>query len=238
VLGRNANSSSSTSLRPDDFSLHFSSKVEEIRSATQHEPQPIIHDAADCLVNMSLLQCVSEDDVPKLIRDRPNKQSWLDPIPTWLLKECRSSLSLFITALFNASLSSGTFPSCFKVAVVTQLLKKPDLVCNVPHSYRPISNVSALSKLLERIVGRQLQAFIDEHSLLPSNQSAYRRCHSTETPLAKVYSDLVQAMDAGNQAVLALLITRHKMQKHSLSHQLTAQLRIENSKNKKMVITL
>jgi len=46
LLGRNANSSSSMSLRPDDFSLHFSSKVEEMRSATQHEPPPVAFNAA------------------------------------------------------------------------------------------------------------------------------------------------------------------------------------------------
>ena len=126
--------------------------------------------------------------------DMPNKQSWSDPVPTWLLKECSNSLSPFLMALFNASLSSGIFPSPFKIAIVTPLLKKPDLDCNVPQSYRPISNLPVLSKLLERIVSTQLQAFIDEHSLLPSNQSAYRRGQSTETALAKVHSDLVQAL--------------------------------------------
>jgi len=82
-------------------------------------------------------------------------------------------------ALFNASLSSGIFPLLFKIAIVTPPLKKPDLNCNVPRSYRPICNLSVLSKLLERIVSTQLQAFIGEHSLLPSNQSAYKRGHST-----------------------------------------------------------
>ena len=66
-------------------------------------------------------------------------------------------------------------------------------------------NPQKLERWDYRIVGIQLQAFIDEHSLLPSSQSAYRRCHSTEAALAKVYSDLVQAMNSGNQAVLALL---------------------------------
>ena len=185
---------------------HFIShqKLEEICWATQHEPPPVIHDV-ESSVSMSLFQCVTEAGVLKLIRDMPNKQSWSDPVPTWLLKECSSSLSPFLTALFNASLSSGVFPSPFKIAIVTPLLNKSDLDCNVPQSYRPISNLPVLSKLLERIVSTQLQDFVDEHLLLPSNQSAYRRGHSTETALAKVHSDLVQALDAGNQAALALL---------------------------------
>jgi len=123
--------------------------------------------------------------------DAPNEQSWLDPLPMWLLKECSDLLSSFLSALWNMSLGTGVVPASFKTAVVTPLINKSSMDVNSLHSYRPISNLSFVSKLLERLVSTQLQSHVVTHSLLPSNQSAYRRGHSTETALLKVYCDLI-----------------------------------------------
>src|SRR6218665_1318039 len=84
-------------------------------------------------------------------------------------------------------------------------LKKQSFPRDDPSSYRPISNLSTLSKLLERIVSVQLMDHLTSHDLLPRHQSAYRRFHSTETALLKVYTDLVEAMDGGHHALLGLL---------------------------------
>ena len=54
-------------------------------------------------------------------------------------------------------------------------------------NYRPISNLSVVSKLLERAVCSQLVAYLDEANLMPPNQSAYRKCHSTDTALTVVF---------------------------------------------------
>src|SRR6218665_1122886 len=72
-------------------------------------------------------------------------------------------------------------------------------------SYRPISNLSFLSKLLERVVSTQLTEYLSSAGLLPVHQSAYRKCHSTETALLKVVTDLTEAIDAGDHALLGLL---------------------------------
>ena len=66
-------------------------------------------------------------------------------------------------------------------------------------------NLSFLSKLLERVVQRRLQEFLDSNSLMPETQSAYHQCHSTETAVIKVYNDLLLAADEGDVSVLCLL---------------------------------
>ena len=58
-------------------------------------------------------------------------------------------------------------------------------------SYRPISNLSVLSKLLERFVARQLLEHLNAARLFPDLQSAYRACHSTETAILKVLADIL-----------------------------------------------
>ncbi|XP_047740812.1 merozoite surface protein CMZ-8-like [Hyalella azteca] len=67
---------------------------------------------------------------------------------------------------------------------------KPDLDASDPNSNRPISNLSILSKLLERVVARQLNNYLHKSGLMSRLQSAYRRHHSTETAMLNVLSDI------------------------------------------------
>ena len=72
-------------------------------------------------------------------------------------------------------------------------------------SYRPISNLSVASKLLERIAAKQLIAYLEKSALLPRLQSAYRTGHSSKTAVLKVLSDILLGIDAGDLSVLVLL---------------------------------
>jgi len=144
-------------------------------------------------------------EVTKVIKDAANKQCELDVMPTWLLKDSVTLLAPYITTIMNASLTSGQFPTVWKHAIVTPLLKKSGLDESLPSSFRPVSNLSFLSKILERTVHRQLSSHLLQQNLFPQYQSAYRNGHSTETALLKVFSDIVDAVDAGNLVLLSLL---------------------------------
>ena len=96
-------------------------------------------------------------------------------------------------------------PSSFKSAYITPILKKPDLDSAAAASYRPISNLSVLSKLLQRFVAKQLTDYLKDKGILPDLQSAYRAFHSTETALLKVVADILLALDTGDLAMLTLL---------------------------------
>jgi len=79
-------------------------------------------------------------------------------------------------------MSAGHFPAAFKDAFITPALKKPGLDVTNVQSCRPISNLSVVSKLLERIVAGQLNSYLwMSANLLPSLQSGFRPGHSTET---------------------------------------------------------
>ena len=89
--------------------------------------------------------------------------------------------------------------------MVTPLLKKNNLDRNDMANYRPVSNLTFLSKLIERIASKQVIYHFNQHSLLPVSQSGYRRYHSTETALIDVSSKLFASMDAQNVSLLCLL---------------------------------
>lgn len=102
------------------------------------------------------------------------------------------------------SLQQGSFPETWKTAIVTPLLKKSGLpleLCN----YRPISNLSYVSKLIESASMDQLTKHLAQHSLASSQNSAYKKGHSTETLITKVHSDILMAMDERNVVLLVML---------------------------------
>jgi len=187
---------------PHDFPTFFKDKVESVRLSTSTTPS---YDVPHRMVPTSdEWTAVSVDEVDKLLGSALCKTCQLDPAPTWLVKELRALLSPFFTLLFNKSLESGIFPSEFKKAVVRPLLKN-GLDASQKQTYRPVSNLSFLSKLLERIVQRRLQTILDGNGLMPSTESAYRQFHSTETAILKVYNDPLLAADEGQVSALCLL---------------------------------
>ena len=72
-----------------------------------------------------------------------------------------------------------------KSAVVTPVLKKTRLDQQILKNYRPVSNISFLSKTLERIVAARLTNYVTTNGLHDPLQSAYKTCHSTETAPSK-----------------------------------------------------
>ena len=110
-----------------------------------------------------------------------------------------------ITSIINQSLSSGTVPQCFKDAIVTPLLKKKNLSIEEFKNFRPVSNLPFISKILEKVVAKQLNHHLLIHNLHEPYQSAYRQHHNTETALLKINNDLLCAADEGKISILALL---------------------------------
>uniref|UniRef100_A0A4W3GKP3 Reverse transcriptase domain-containing protein n=1 Tax=Callorhinchus milii TaxID=7868 RepID=A0A4W3GKP3_CALMI len=129
----------------------------------------------------------------------------LDPLPTNLLVTQLPLLCPLLADIINLSLSSGSVPASLKTAVITPLLKKTSLDPSNPSHYHPISNLSFLSKALERVVANQLRAHLSSHSLFEPLQSGFCSAHSTETALVKVTKDILSICDQGSLCLLVLL---------------------------------
>lgn len=146
---------------------------------------------------------LSESEVFDLITASSKKSCPPDPIPTKLLIECVDVLLPPITKIINLSLDSGYFPRTWKCNLVRPLLKKDGLP-PVSKSFRPVSILSFISKLVEAVVAKQLQHYLNCNNLFPVFQSAYRQNHSTETALLKVINDILLNMN--NQRVNLLIL--------------------------------
>ena len=187
----------------DGFQKFFKDKVESVRMATAGHSPPIV--PCNATSSLAELQVCTEDDVRRVIMGSPTKSCSLDPIPTTILKECIDVLIVFLTAMCNASLTEGHLPQSQRHAVVTPLLKKLHLDQAELKNYRPVSNLSFMSKVVERMVADRLNQYLQVHDLMPRLQSAYRRHHSTETALLRVISDLCSSADNREVSLLGLL---------------------------------
>ena len=85
------------------------------------------------------------------------------------------------------------------------LIKKPGLDSEVLKNYRPVSNLSFLSKIIEKVISTQLVTYIVDNGLTDDFRSAYKCGHSTETALLRVYNDIVVTIGKGNGNFLVLL---------------------------------
>ena len=108
-------------------------------------------------------------------------------------------------SIVNLPLSKGYFPSHFKSALVSPLLKKPTLNRDDMKNYRPVSNLRFLSKILEEDVANRLNSHINSSHTSNDYQSAYRKFHSTETALFKIHNDILSSMGDGRVTALNLL---------------------------------
>jgi len=206
------------------FASYFKDKIDQLRlkiSSTinnQHPLDPHTPEPPSTPASLFHFQPITEDEVTKTIMSSPDKFCDLDPIPTSILKKCLHVLSPVITNIINLSLSSGTFPDNFKYSIIKPLLKKSNLDKESLSNYRPVSNLSFISKLTEKLVKTQLTEHLNNHSLFNSHQSAYTKSHSTETVLLSLHDHLVQSM--GHQKVTGLCLLDLSAAFDTIDHQI------------------
>ena len=137
--------------------------------------------------HLSSISCSSEE-VTRLITSLKTKTaSGPDGISSQMLKGVASSISNYLSSLFNLSLSLGTVPFDWKSSIITPVFKAgdPKLATN----YRPISLLSIPSKLLERIVYSKLMVHLLENSLLSTRQFGFRPQSSTQEAILSATND-------------------------------------------------
>ncbi|XP_029440310.1 uncharacterized protein LOC115080300 [Rhinatrema bivittatum] len=97
----------------------------------------------------------------------------MDVIPTNLLITIPEAIGKPTAEIINCSLSQGLVPDPLKLAILKPLLKKTNLSPDDPANFRPIANLPFISKILERIVNKQLSEFLDNNKLLSPSQFGF-----------------------------------------------------------------
>lgn len=200
----------------NSFTQFFADKLSKIRKTIaasiislsnqvpQHSKQSLTRPHVPELI--SHFPPVSHAEALSLIRSHSaSKSSPIDVIPSSLYRVCPKLFAELLCEATNRSFSQSKFPSSYKTAQINPLLKKPSLDPNIPGNFRPISNLTTMSKLMERLIQSRLRPAIISSPRFPRFQSAYRPLHSTETTMLKVTNDLLVSAGSGCATFLVTL---------------------------------
>ena len=137
---------------------------------------------------------IDEIIVKKTINNLPTKNSCgYDDISSKLLKVIATVIIKPLTLLINQVLNTGIFPDKLKIAKVIPIYKKGDP--QLFENYRPISLLPTISKVLEKIIHKQLSSYFEEYGLFFPNQYGFRPKHSTEYAALELIDRIINKMD-------------------------------------------
>ncbi|CAJ0941773.1 unnamed protein product [Ranitomeya imitator] len=186
----------------EDFASFFKQKIEN--SFGQQPPEPFLP-TSQASTSKTNFSTITEDRLSTLLSRSHLTTCALDPIPSHFIPNLTTVFIPTLSHLFNLSLTIGVFPSSFKHASITPILKKPFLDPSSVSSYRPISFLPYASKLLEQHVYLELFSHLSSSSLFNRLQSGFWSHHSTETALTKVTNDFLTAKSKRHYSILLLL---------------------------------
>ena len=191
---------------------------------------------ADSVIQQFDFKLVNRNDVLAAIDSLNSKtSSGFDGLSTIMLKSVKYEVCDSLTLIINQSLTTGLFPEKLKIAKVIPLHKGDDK--SDISNYRPISMLSSVSKVFERIIHDQLYQYFDSNKLFYHSQYGFRKQRSTElaalelveyiltemdkneTPI-NVYLDLSKAFDTLDHDILL-----HKLIHYGLKEKATDLLR-------------
>lgn len=137
---------------------------------------------------------ITEDETKLVLMNLDvNKASGPDGISNRLLKNICPSITKPLTLLFNKSLAKGIFPSEWKLANVTAIHKKGD--ASSAKNYRPVSLLSCLGKVFERLVFNTLYHYLTSNKLLTDKNSGFRKNDSTVYQLIHIVDNIYNNLD-------------------------------------------
>ena len=98
-------------------------------------------------------------------------------------------------------MEDATYPSHMKIAKILALLKKNPI--HMPDNYRPISLLSSLDNIFEKIIYKRLSYFIEKHAIIFLQQYGFRKKHSTTLALIDL-TDKIRTILDGKQYALGI----------------------------------
>ena len=179
----------------------------------------------ECL-SLSKFTPVDSLYLQELINKTNNKFSSVDNIPPVLLDGIQKTLLNKILNIVNLSLTEGIFPEPLKTGHITPVIKNAKGDINSLFNYRPIFDLSFVSKLIEKCVLHQLQNHMEVNKLTFKLQSAFKKMHSCETALLKIYNDILTELGPNQHSMMLFLdfssafdTVNHKILLKKLEHQ-------------------
>ena len=130
-----------------------------------------------------------------------------DEVSVRIIKTLNHLISPILSSLINDCFQAGLYPDYLKAAQVTPLYKGGDK--SLPENYRPISVLSIINKIFEKIIYLRLHNFLEKYSIIHPNQFGFRHGYSTSMAISEFYEKLLESSDE-NKGTCAILLDLKK----------------------------
>jgi hypothetical protein len=220
ILGKNSKSETvdkisvngTISSDPSEIANTFNNFFVSIGQEISNSVPPIAKSPEDYVnyereVPEMLLQNTTPEHVKKVIKQlKPKSSIDANGVSSKMIKFIGDEIANPLSHIFNISLNSGVFPAKLKLCRVIPIFKSGDsLNCD---NYRPISLLSSISKVLEKIVAKKLISHLLTNDLLYVHQYGFLPNRSTEHNLLQILNYISKALDDGNFCIGVFLDLR------------------------------
>ena len=192
--------------RADEFNEHFASVGPRIAAEVQRAAAPDSCGPRPPRVCSSALE-LCPATLPELSyairRMSSSRAIGIDGVPLLAVKKCFAVIGPHLLHVVNSSISTRTFPSAWKIARVVPIHKSGSQTD--VNNFRPISILSVLSKVTEKVICTQLMSYLLDNALLSPCQYAYRPRHSTEDALIDAVEWISKVIDNGEVASMTTI---------------------------------
>ena len=186
----------------NEFNDFFYNKVNIIRQQIGSSPTKRSEDP--CSNTLHTFKQINLEQLKNIISEMNIKTSPEDPLPQPLLKSNLEVLLPYILDLVNLSLSLGDI-SGLKESIINPIIKKLESNVNLHKNYRPIMNLQFLSKVIEKVVLKQLTEHMTHNNLHTPQQFGYKKNFSTETLLLQIVDDVLVGFEEHSATILIML---------------------------------
>ena len=148
-------------------------------------------------LNSMFLEEADIDEIKKIILSlKSNKAGGHDRIKPGLIKDCCEIVTGPITHIINLSLKTAAVPQKLKIAKVTPVYKKDEKTD--PGNYRPISLLSTINKIMEKVMYKRVLAFLNKFKILYKYQFGFREKHSTIQAVIEITDNILEELEKKN----------------------------------------
>ena len=159
-------------------------------------------------------QLVADVDAPTLIKLVKFLKRGRAPGPDTIHNEVlrlgtTTSLYHHLARHFTSSIQPGYIPTAWKLATLCMLLK-PDKLSSLTTSYRPISLISSIMKLFERVIEQRLRSHLEHIGFINKHQSGFRKAKSTDDHLFRLSESIMESFNRGGGHVVAAFLDVEK----------------------------
>ena len=204
------------------FAKYFANVGEKF-AAKIPAPTKSAHDYLKLLQNSQSSLFLNPTDVKEiitLVSQLPNKSSsGHNNISNILLKKLIHQIAPVLVEVFNKSMTMGEFPTVMKLAEVVPLYKSKESFLET--NYRPISLLTTMSKILEKIMYRRIYSFLQNTGQIYENQYGFRANHSCEHAIGQVVGTLIKNIE--NRLYSACILLDLSKAFDTIEHQILLQ---------------